>query len=95
MDLLVHRRKFLDLGRFLPKVAVWLPITNATSFGSGQDVESIDGNVFGEEFELLRHHGYLTAGLYLAPGPPCSSFSLVRGFATAISIKPLATPHQW
>lgn len=54
------------ISAFLPKVAVWLPITNATSFGNGQDVESIDGSVFSENgFDLISHHSYQTAGVYL------------------------------
>ncbi len=53
------------ISAFLPQVAVWLPITNATSFGGGQDVEYIDGSVFSDDFELISHHSYQTAGLYL------------------------------
>ena len=53
------------LSTFLPKVAVWLPVTNASSFGSGADVEHIDGSVFSGDFEIVRHHGYLMAGLVL------------------------------
>jgi ABC-2 type transport system permease protein len=52
---------------FLPKVGVYLPITNAGSFGSGSDVERIDGNAFSQEGpDLVVSHGYLTAGLILA-----------------------------
>jgi ABC-type transport system involved in multi-copper enzyme maturation permease subunit len=50
---------------FLPKVAVYLPITNATSFASGRDVERIDGSVFGD-FDVISHHGYQMAGVILA-----------------------------
>jgi len=53
------------LSTFLPKVAVWLPVTNASSFGSGDDVERIEGSVFNDSFEVVRHHGYLVAGLVL------------------------------
>ncbi len=53
------------LSAFLPRVAVYLPITNAGSFASGADVERIDGNVFGD-FEIISHHGYRTAGVILA-----------------------------
>ena len=52
------------ISAFLPKVAVYLPITNATSFASGADVERIDGSVFGD-FELIEVHSYLVAGLIL------------------------------
>lgn len=52
---------------FVPKVAVYLPITNATSFGSGNDVERVTGNAFSEEGpDLVSQHGYLTAGVVLA-----------------------------
>lgn len=50
---------------FLPRVAVYLPIANASSFASGADVQRIEGSVFGE-FELIDEHSYLTAGLILA-----------------------------
>lgn len=50
---------------FLPKVAVWLPVTNASSFGSGNDVEHIDGSVFSGDFEVVEHHGYVMAGVVL------------------------------
>ena len=53
------------IAAFLPQVAVWLPIANASSFGSGQDVTYIEGSLFSEDFELLTHHGYVTAGIYL------------------------------
>ena len=53
------------LGAFLPKVAVYLPITNAGSFASGSDVERIEGSVFGD-FDVVSHHGYGTAGFILA-----------------------------
>ena len=46
---------------FLPEVAVYLPITNASSFASGADVQRIEGSVFGD-FELIDEHSYLTAG---------------------------------
>lgn len=54
------------ISTFLPKVAVWLPITNATSFASGADVERIEGSVFSGDFEIVSHHGYRTAGVVLA-----------------------------
>ena len=50
---------------FLPRVAVYLPITNASSFASGADVQRIDGSVF-SDFDLIDEHSYLTAGLILA-----------------------------
>lgn len=49
---------------FLPRVAVYLPITNATSFANGTDVQRIDGSVF-SDFELIDQHSYLAAGLIL------------------------------
>ena len=53
------------LSAFLPKVAVYLPITNAASFASGSDVERIEGSVFGD-FDTVSHHSYLLAGGILA-----------------------------
>ncbi|MEZ5378103.1 MAG: hypothetical protein R2733_16470 [Acidimicrobiales bacterium] len=53
------------ISTFLPKVAVWLPITNASSFASGADVERIEGSVFSGDFEIVSHHGYRTAGVVL------------------------------
>lgn len=53
------------ISSFLPKVAVWLPITNATSFAGGADVERIEGSVFSGDFEIVSHHGYRTAGVVL------------------------------
>lgn len=50
---------------FLPKVAVYLPITNGSSFSSGADVERIEGSVF-SDFEIVEQHSYLIAGLILA-----------------------------
>jgi ABC-type transport system involved in multi-copper enzyme maturation permease subunit len=52
---------------FLPKVSVYLPITNAGSFGSGNDVERITGNAFSQDGpDLVVSHGYLLAGAILA-----------------------------
>ncbi len=52
---------------FLPRIAVYLPITNAAAFGSGNDVERITGNAFSEEGpDLAVSHGYLLAGAILA-----------------------------
>lgn len=53
------------LQAFLPKIAVWLPITNATSFATGGDVEYIDGSIFSADFDLVRHHGFIWAGVIL------------------------------
>ncbi|MCP3856520.1 MAG: hypothetical protein GY698_17545 [Actinomycetia bacterium] len=51
---------------FVPKIAVYLPVTNASSFGSGNDVQRISGNAFSEDGpDLISHHGYLTAGAVL------------------------------
>lgn len=52
---------------FLPRVSVYLPITNAGAFGSGNDVEYITGNAFSQEGpDLAVSHGYLAAGAVLA-----------------------------
>ncbi len=52
---------------FLPRVAVWLPVTNAASFGSGSPVQRIAGNAFSSEGPtVVDDHGYLLAGLILA-----------------------------
>ncbi|MEZ5230291.1 MAG: hypothetical protein R2710_27585 [Acidimicrobiales bacterium] len=53
------------ISTFLPKVAVWLPITNASSLPGGADVERIEGSVFSGDFEIVSHHGYRTAGVVL------------------------------
>ena len=50
---------------FLPRVAAWLPVTNAAAFAKGRSVERIDGSVFSESFEMIEDHGYLLAGLVL------------------------------
>ena len=55
------------LSAFLPQVAVWLPVTNASSFATGRDVERVVGSVFSQEGpEMVSHHGYLAAGVILA-----------------------------
>lgn len=52
---------------FLPRVSVYLPITNAGAFGSGNDVEYITGNAFSQDGpDLAVSHGYLLAGAVLA-----------------------------
>jgi len=55
---------------FLPKVGVWLPVSNAAAFGSGANVSRIEGDVFSAEgadaIEEIVHHGYLAAGLVTA-----------------------------
>lgn len=50
---------------FLPRVAAWLPVTNAAAFAKGRAVERIDGSVFSDSFEMVEDHGYLLAGLVL------------------------------
>lgn len=50
---------------FLPRVAAWLPVTNAAAFAKGRAVERIDGSVFSDSFETVEDHGYLLAGLVL------------------------------
>ena len=55
------------ISAFLSKVGVYLPITNASAFGSGNDVQRITGSVFSEDGpDLIVSHGYPTAGLILA-----------------------------
>lgn len=55
------------LQAFLPKVAVYLPVTNADSFSSSRDVRRIDGSVFSSDgFDTVVHHDYIVAGLILA-----------------------------
>lgn len=55
------------LSAFLPQVAVWLPVTNSSSFATGGDVERVVGSVFSEQGpEIVSHHGYLAAGIVLA-----------------------------
>ena len=49
---------------FLPRVAVYLPVTNADAFARGADVQRIEGSVF-SDFELIDQHSYLVAGLVL------------------------------
>lgn len=53
------------VGAFLPRASVYLPITNATAFGTGRDVERIEGSVFSGDFELVTSHSYLVAGVIL------------------------------
>ena len=51
---------------FLPRLAVWLPVTNAASFGSGSPVQRLVGNAFSDEGPIVvDDHGYLVAGLVL------------------------------
>jgi ABC-type transport system involved in multi-copper enzyme maturation permease subunit len=50
---------------FLPRVAVYLPITNATAFAQGATVQRVDGSVF-SDFDLVDQHDYAVAGLILA-----------------------------
>lgn len=52
------------ISAFLPKVAVWLPVTNANAFANGVDVDSVDG-FFSDSPEFFSHHGYVVAGLIL------------------------------
>lgn len=53
------------IAAFLPRVSVLSPITNATAFASGRDVERVEGSVFVEEVQTVVSHGWLTAGLIL------------------------------
>lgn len=54
------------IAAFLPKVAVYLPITNTTAFASGADVERIEGSAFDVNVEFIVSHSYITAGFILA-----------------------------
>ena len=54
------------IGAFLPRVSAFTPITNATAFANGSDVERIEGSVFVDEVETVVSHGWVTAGLILA-----------------------------
>jgi ABC-2 type transport system permease protein len=52
---------------FLPKVAVYLPVTNASAFAQGAAVQQLQGSVFnGSEPNFTDHHSYLVAGAILA-----------------------------
>ncbi len=52
---------------FLSKVAVYLPIQNANAFASGEDVERLEGSIFGGgDVDFIVSHSYITAGLILA-----------------------------
>lgn len=51
---------------FLPKVAVYLPLTNTSAFAAGIDVQRAEGNVFTGDFITVVSHGYVTAGALLA-----------------------------
>lgn len=54
------------LSAFLPQVAVWLPVTNASAFATGGDVERIVGSAFREGGpDIISHHGYVAAGVIL------------------------------
>lgn len=63
---------------FLPRIAVYLPITNASAFASGADVQRIEGSVF-SDFDLVDEHSYLVAGLILA------GWTLVAAVAGAVT----------
>ncbi len=68
------------LSVFLPRVAVWLPVTNSSAFSTGGDVERIVGSAFSEQGpETVRHHGYIAAGIILAAWV---ALSLVAGALT-------------
>lgn len=54
------------LSAFLPRVAVYMPVTNASSFASGAPVERIVGSVFrGGPPDTVVDHNYLVAGAIL------------------------------
>ncbi|MCP4961207.1 MAG: hypothetical protein GY925_18325 [Actinomycetia bacterium] len=50
---------------FLRRVSVYLPITNASAFADGSDVERIEGSAFVEDVAVVSVHSYLVAGLLL------------------------------
>lgn len=55
------------LSAFAPRVAAWLPVTNAASFGSGSPVQRIAGSVFSDQGPaVIDDHAYLVAGVVLA-----------------------------
>ena len=54
------------IAAFLPRVSVLTPITNATAFANGSDVERVEGSVFVEEVETVVSHGWVAAGFILA-----------------------------
>jgi ABC-2 type transport system permease protein len=54
------------LAAFLPRVAVYLPITNASAFAQGPPVQRIVGSVFGPEVTTVDDHSYVIAGVILA-----------------------------
>lgn len=55
------------LSAFLPRVAAYLPVTNASAFGRGAPVQRVSGSVFSSNGpDLINDHGYLLAGLILA-----------------------------
>lgn len=49
---------------FLPQVSVWLPVTNASAFANGVDVDTVS-DFFSGDPKFSTHHGYITAGLLL------------------------------
>ena len=51
---------------FLPRVSVLTPITNATAFADGSDVERLEGSVFSGDVDTIVSHGWVTAGIILA-----------------------------
>ncbi len=53
-------------GAFLPKIAAYLPNTNAGAFSSGNPVERAEGNVFDGTADFVEVHSWQTAGVILA-----------------------------
>lgn len=54
------------LALLVPRVAAWLPVTNASSFGSGSPVQRIAGNALSADGPtLVDDHNYLVAGVVL------------------------------
>jgi len=66
------------IGAFLPKVAVYLPVTNTSAFASGSDVQRAEGDIFSGDFVTVSSHGYVTAGLILA------AWSVVAAVAASV-----------
>jgi ABC-2 type transport system permease protein len=51
----------------LPRVAVYLPVTNAAAFAQGSPVQRLAGSLFSDEGpQMIDHHDYLVAGIILA-----------------------------
>jgi ABC-type transport system involved in multi-copper enzyme maturation permease subunit len=50
---------------FLPRIAAYLPVINASSFATGSPVERLAGSVLSGESDFVEDHTYLVAGAVL------------------------------